>query len=164
MDPDDPGAIPPARTPALKPGRIAVSEVLPVMHWFLTEQKVRMQTSMQLSLAAHVIFFLHKRLWGCWQAKAEEPRGPKKLSDVKVNPSIAASLGQLPVPAARSTNSTALAAQSTPAPAAADLLLQLDGPAPGQPPGCTYEAHDCAGRGCLKGNRHVAKQPVRQQG
>ncbi|CAL8467709.1 g7247 [Coccomyxa elongata] len=90
VDPDDPGAIPPARTPALKPGRIAVSE-----------------------------------------AKAEEPRGPKKLSDVKVNPSIAASLGQLPVPAAGSTNSTTLAAQSTPAPAAADLLLQLDGPAPG---------------------------------
>lgn len=36
VDPDDPGAIPPARTPALKPGRIAVSEVLPVMPWSLT--------------------------------------------------------------------------------------------------------------------------------
>lgn len=27
VDPDDPGAIPPARVPALKPGRIAVAEV-----------------------------------------------------------------------------------------------------------------------------------------
>lgn len=61
-------------------------------------------------------------------------RVAKKLSDVKVNPSIAASLGQLPVPpsAQASSNGTAAAA-ARPQPAAADLLLELDAPA-SQPP------------------------------
>ncbi len=73
--------------------------------------------------------------WLGWQTKAEESRGPKKLSDVKVNPSIAASLGQLPVPAAKTSNGTAPASQTTAAPSATDLLLELDAPAtaPGDP-------------------------------
>ena len=66
------------------------------------------------------------------QATAEAARGPKKLSDVKVNPSIAASLGSLPAPppaAATAASNGSLGAQpAAAAPSAADLLLELDGP------------------------------------
>ena len=80
------------------------------------------------------------------QAKTEELKGPKKLSEFKVNPSIAASLGQLqaaPAPARAATNGTIPAVHAAPA-APADLLLALDAPAsaaPG-PPG-THQLLHC---------------------
>jgi hypothetical protein len=67
----------------------------------------------------------------CHQASGDSARGPKKLSDVKVNPSIAASLGALPMPAQGSAAAHAngsLAAAPAAAPSATDLLLELDGP------------------------------------
>ena len=65
------------------------------------------------------------------QAKTEELKGPKKLSEFKVNPNIAASLGQLqaaPAPAKAAANGTIPAVHAAPA-APADLLLALDTPA-----------------------------------
>ena len=65
------------------------------------------------------------------QAKTEELKGPKKLSEFKVNPNIAASLGQLqaaPAPAKAAANGTIPAVHAAPA-APADLLLALDAPA-----------------------------------
>ena len=69
------------------------------------------------------------------QAKAEELKGPKKLSEFKVNPSIAATLGQLPVgaPQARATSNGTLPAVHAQAAAPADLLLELDAPAAAAP-------------------------------
>lgn len=67
-------------------------------------------------------------------ADAAAARGPKKLSDVRVNPGIAASLGQLapPPPAAAakpgSSSNGALAPAAPAAPSTTDLLADLDAP------------------------------------
>ncbi|KAK9816519.1 hypothetical protein WJX72_001430 [[Myrmecia] bisecta] len=73
------------------------------------------------------------------QASAPGPAGPKRLSEVKVNPTIAASLGKL-APPASSTAAAARPAASAPAAAAPqaasvpDLLGGLDHPAPAAAP------------------------------
>lgn len=71
------------------------------------------------------------------QAKAEELKGPKRLSEFKVNPNIAASLGQLPAaaaPQARPASNGTIPAVHAPAAASpAGLLLQLDAPAAAAP-------------------------------
>ena len=71
------------------------------------------------------------------QAKIEEAKAPKKLSEFKVNPSIAASLGQLPAAgqaAAKAPSDGTIPAVHARAPAPADLLLELDAPAPAAAP------------------------------
>ena len=74
----------------------------------------------------------------CMQAKAEELKGPKKLSEFKVNPSIAATLGQLPggalqPPQAKAASNGTIPAVHAQATAPADLLLELDAPAAAAP-------------------------------
>lgn len=73
------------------------------------------------------------------QAKAEELKGPKKLSEFKVNPSIAATLGQLPAsgalqpPQAKAASNGTIPAVHAQAATPADLLLELDAPAAAAP-------------------------------
>ena len=75
----------------------------------------------------------------CIQAKAEELKGPKKLSEFKVNPSIAATLGQLPAsgalqpPQAKAAFNGTIPAVHAQAATPADLLLELDAPAAAAP-------------------------------
>lgn len=75
---------------------------------------------------------------GCLQAKAEELKGPKKLSEFKVNPSIAATLGALPggaaqLPQAKAASNGTIPAVHAQAGAPADLLLELEAPAAAAP-------------------------------
>ncbi len=73
------------------------------------------------------------------QAKAEELKGPKKLSEFKVNPSIAATLGQLPAsgalqpPQAKAASNGTIPAVHAEAATPADLLLALDATAAAAP-------------------------------
>ena len=72
------------------------------------------------------------------QAKAEELKGPKKLSEFKVNPNIAATLGQLPAgalqpPQTKAASNGTIPAVHAQAAAPADLLLELDAPAAAAP-------------------------------
>ena len=72
------------------------------------------------------------------QAKTEELKGPKKLSEFKVDPNIAASLGQLQAaPAPAKANGTIPAVHAAAPAALADLLLAMDAPvsAAAAPPG-----------------------------
>ena len=84
------------------------------------------------------------------QAKTEELKGPKKLSEFKVNPSIAATLGQLqaaPAAAKAAANGTIPAVHAAPA-APADLLLALDAPASADPaPSGTQQLRRCTQSG-----------------
>jgi hypothetical protein len=76
----------------------------------------------------------------CSQAKTEDTqRAPKKLSDIKVNPTIAASLGQLPAPASAAAPSNGtISARHVQHTLAADLLLELDTPAAAAPAQCEF--------------------------
>jgi len=70
------------------------------------------------------------------QANAEELKGPKKLSEFKVNPNIAATLGQLPAPAppqAKAASNGTIPAVHAQQALPADLLWELDAPASAAP-------------------------------